>query len=79
MGIKLNILNEDCRDTIKNIPDNSIDLILTDPPYNIAKYSTGNILLPGRSELNNDLGEWDLPELDPVDFLDGFKRIIKPI
>lgn len=26
----------DSRELIKNIPDNSVDLILTDPPYNIA-------------------------------------------
>ncbi|WP_095803020.1 DNA-methyltransferase [Ligilactobacillus salivarius] len=78
MGVKLNILNEDCRKTMENIPDNSIDLILTDPPYNIAKYSTGNIILPGRSALNNNLGEWDLSEIDPAEFLDDFKRILKP-
>ena len=45
----------DCRKLLKRIKDNSIDLILTDPPYNIAQYSTGNIDLPGRSALNNDL------------------------
>ena len=27
------IYNKDCLDTLKNIPDNSIDLIVTDPPY----------------------------------------------
>lgn len=26
-------LHGDCRDLIKNIPDESVDLILTDPPY----------------------------------------------
>ena len=33
----------DCFKLLNEIPDKSIDLILTDPPYNIAKYSTGNI------------------------------------
>ena len=47
----------DCFKLLNEIPDKSIDLILTDPPYNIAKYSTGNIDLPGRSALNNDLAE----------------------
>ena len=33
-GGNLNIFaNGDCRELIKNIPDNSVDLILTDPPY----------------------------------------------
>ena len=37
--MKLNtIYNEDCLEGMKRIPDNSIDLILTDPPYvNVVK------------------------------------------
>ena len=27
----------DCLSLMKNIPDKSIDLLLTDPPYNISK------------------------------------------
>lgn len=72
------VVNGDCLDYLGQIPDNSIDLILTDPPYNIAQYSTGNINLPGRSALNNDLAEWDLIPFDPFDLLPDFKRIIKP-
>lgn len=30
--------NEDCLDTMKKLPDNSIDLIITSPPYNKAGY-----------------------------------------
>lgn len=30
---KIEITNEDCMELLKNIDDNSIDLILTDPPY----------------------------------------------
>ena len=56
----MSLVNIDCLEYIKTLPDQSIDLILTDPPYNIAQYSTGNIPLPGRSAVNNDLGEWDL-------------------
>lgn len=62
----------------KTIPDNTIDLILTDPPYNISKYSTGNILLPNRTPLNNDIANWDNVEIDPFDFIEDFKRILKP-
>ena len=75
---KVILSNSDCLEYIRFIPDKSIDLILTDPPYNIAQYSTGNILLPGRSEVNNCLGEWDLKEIDPMEFVEGFKRILKP-
>ena len=72
------LVNGDCLDYLSKIPDHSIDLILTDPPYNIAQYSTGNIDLPGRSALNNNLGEWDLNEIDPFAFVQEFKRILKP-
>ncbi len=76
--INSSLANIDCLEYIKGIPDNSVDLILTDPPYNIAQYSTGNIPLPGRSAVNNDLGEWDLKEINPFDFVEEFKRIVKP-
>jgi DNA modification methylase len=34
---QIKYLNEDFRDTVKNIPDNSIDLIVTSPPYFVGK------------------------------------------
>lgn len=34
------LVQGDCLNYLSQIPDNSIDLILTDPPYNIAQYST---------------------------------------
>lgn len=72
------LVNGDCLEYMRNIPNCSIDLILTDPPYNISQYSTGNIPLPGREALNNDIGGWDSVPLDPADLLYDFKRIIKP-
>lgn len=72
------LVNTDCMEYMKNIPNNCIDLILTDPPYNIAQYSTGNIALPGREALNNDIAGWDNVPLDPGNLLYDFKRIIKP-
>lgn len=72
------LANADCFSMLREIPDNSIDLILTDPPYNIAKYSTGNIKFDWRSDINNDLAEWDLEELKPSELVQEFKRILKP-
>ena len=72
------LVNGDCTKYLSQIPDKSIDLILTDPPYNIAQYSTGNIPLPGRTALNNDLAEWDLNPIEPSALVTDFKRIIKP-
>lgn len=76
MDIKL--YNDDCHRIFSKIKDHTIDVILTDPPYNIAQYSTGNIPLPGRSAVNNDLGKWDLSEIRPKEYIDEFKRIVKP-
>ena len=72
------LLNVDCMEYMRGMPDKCVDLILTDPPYNIAQYSTGNIPLPGREALNNDIGEWDNVPLEPAALLYDFKRIIKP-
>lgn len=79
MGIKsYKLLQGDCMKIMKDIPDRSIDLILCDPPYNLAKYSTGNMHFDWRTEINNDVAQWDLEELSPADFLEDFKRILSP-
>ena len=72
------ILHGDSREIIKRIPDNSIDFILTDPPYNLGQHSTGNIPLPGRSAMNNDVAEWDMVDFNPEEWADDFIRILKP-
>ncbi len=72
------ILRADSRDIIKRIPDDSIDFILTDPPYNLGQHSTGNIPLSGRSAMNNDVAEWDMIGFNPEEWADEFIRILKP-
>lgn len=72
------LLHGDCMERMHEIPDKSIDLILCDPPYNLAKYSTGNMKFNWRSEINNDVAKWDLTELSPRDLLDDFKRLLSP-
>ena len=35
--IELNkIYNEDCMETMSRMPDNFVDLVLTDPPFNVS-------------------------------------------
>jgi DNA modification methylase len=63
---------------IKQIPTASVDLILTDPPYNLSPYSTGNIHLPWRKDINNDLADWDKTTFFPKDWIYDFKRVLKP-
>lgn len=42
---------------VKNVGDGSIDLIVTDPPYNVA--SAREFVMAGRSNISQDFGEWD--------------------
>jgi DNA modification methylase len=68
----------DSRDVLRTLPDSSIDLICTDPPYNLGRYSTGNIKMSWRSDFNNDVAGWDHVEFDPGEWLTEFKRVLKP-
>lgn len=68
----------DSKDVLRRIPDRSIDFILTDPPYNIGKHSTGNIPLPGRTPMNNDVADWDHVDFNPEEWAEDFIRILKP-
>jgi len=72
------IFHGDSRKLITQVPPSSIDLILTDPPYNLSPYSTGNMKFDWRKEINNDLAEWDKAEFRPADWVAEFKRALKP-
>ena len=56
----------DSKELIRQIPDASVDLILTDPPYNLSPYSTGNMKFKWRAEINNDLAKWDQESFNPA-------------
>ncbi len=75
---KFQLINANMYDYLDKIEDQSIDMILTDPPYNLSKYSTGNIKLSWRKDINNDIATWDLIEFDPELIKDEFIRILKP-
>ena len=49
------LMQGDCLERMKEIPSGSIDLVLTDPPYNIAREN--NFSTMGRAGI--DFGEWD--------------------
>ena len=61
--VKLNMIyNEDCYEFMKKLPDNSVSLILTDPPYNLGSQYTidreGHYNLRGKG---SDFGnKWDV-------------------
>ena len=74
-----NIYNEDCYKAIKDIPEKSIDLIVTDPPYLIEQTKAGgnNGLAKSIQKMNNQLLDNDLTESINVEILDDFMRIMK--
>lgn len=50
----------DCVEGMKKLPNNSIDLILTDPPYGISReLNCKNQRLGTTAKLNFNFGEWD--------------------
>ena len=53
-------------------------LILTDPPYNLAHYSTGNMQFDWRAEITNDVANWDTVEFNPQSLVEPFRRILSP-
>ena len=54
------LLNGDCFELLKEIPDDSIDLVCTDIPYNISKEKDGLFRFKKCSSRQSlDFGEWD--------------------
>lgn len=73
------IYNEDCYEAIKNIPDKSIDLIITDPPYLIENTNGGKTNELGLSiqNMNNELANGVFTKGINTDILQEFIRIQK--
>lgn len=68
------IIQGDCLEVMKHIPSESVDAIITDPPYGISFKSARQTY---QEEIKNDgLDDWALilPQ-----FLTEFKRVISPI
>jgi len=70
----------DCYEVLKTIDKNSIDLILTDPPYNISRQSnfTKNSDNKKFNNISIDFGDWDQEEVDLDYLFFEFKRVLKP-
>ena len=67
----IKLYNENCLEGMKRIPDNSVDLVLTDPPYGIDFCSS---MTNRKERLQNDkFGNWK-DMLTPM--LREFKRIL---
>lgn len=64
----VNLMRGDCLELMKNIPDGSVDLVLTDPPYGIDFQS--NFRKNKFNKIEND-------STVNAEFLDECKRVLK--
>lgn len=52
-----NIIQGDCITLLKKLPDNSVDLIFADPPYNLQL--NGELYRPNQTKVDAVNDEWD--------------------
>lgn len=69
------IYKMDCLDGMKLIDDKSINMVLTDPPYNISR-KTNFHTMHGHRGTSMDFGKWD-KEADILSFISYLPRILK--
>lgn len=82
MGTSVVLVNESCFDFLKKVKDNSIDLVLIDPPYEVSRdtnFKSGKITGKDtdRFRVSMDFGSWDsnFTELDKV--IEEAYRVLK--
>lgn len=74
--------NEDAAGFLRALPDRSVDLVLTDPPYGISRSTNFSSGQPtgrdtDRFRVSMDFGEWDCGgDLSPV--IAEFYRVLRP-
>lgn len=71
------IINADCLDVLRELPDKCVDLVLTDPPYLIKNTNTGGNSKFSKSiqNMNNQLKEANLTNGVSLDFCKEIIRI----
>ena len=65
----------DCLEMLKGVPDNSIDLLLTDPPYNVSRPNNFKTM-GSAARIGMDFGEWD-KNFDTVRYISELPRILR--
>ncbi|HAE01813.1 MAG TPA: modification methylase, partial [Rhodospirillaceae bacterium] len=76
------ILKGDCIEQMRSLPENSVDMIFADPPYNLQL--AGSLYRPNHSKVDAVDDDWD--QFDNFDAYDRFtrdwlaaaRRILKP-
>ena len=74
---EIKLILGDCLEEMKKIPDKSIDLVLTDVPYNLGEVNPNLIKFKNRENMNKaNVDKWN-KDFDPTAFLPEAKRILK--
>lgn len=73
----ITIYNGDCLEVMKELPDKSIDLVLTDPPYGINE-NNGKNMSRVKKAIPTNFGfyDWDKEKINPIYFTE-IKRLSK--
>ena len=82
------IFNVDCLEGMKGMPDNSVDLVIADPPYNLSKGAKwkwdNSVVLKGMGgNWNKVMVDWDDMSFEDywnftIQWISEVKRILKP-
>lgn len=74
----MRLLLGDCLEVMKALPDASIDLVLTDPPYGIGIARTNTLSVPGLSTAKRTFApkEWD-NKIPAKEIFDEIRRVSK--
>lgn len=80
--LKIELLNKDCLDFLKDIPSNTIELALIDPPYEISRKTNFNSgELTGRDtdrfRISTEFGDWDYNFTVLYDTIQEIYRVLK--
>ena len=80
----MKLLQGDCLEVMRDIPDGSVDLILTDPPYFISRKSGYVNNSPDKVDYIKkygkhtiEFGEWDKKEINLSFLLEKFYKLLK--
>lgn len=68
------IIEGDALAVLAELPEKSVDLVLTDPPYNISTDFT--IEFSDRSTISHDFGEWDHDKIFPPEWVPAVVRTL---
>lgn len=73
------LYNGDCKELLKTLPDGCVDLIMTDPPYQIEQINGGGIMntIKGFERMNHELQAANLISGFDVAILDEMLRVLR--